>query len=202
MAFRIQLRRDVSSKWKINNPVLLLGEPGLETDTNKMKIGDGVLAWNSLPYWITSNATPSTYTGTFSITTTFDSGGNLINVNNSKGPDGTSLTGSVWNFDVSVGDSNDLYVTHNTGRLITSLNIQGLIMGGGTKHHPNAYFITSPNGTSDTSYSLMSDLGLNTFIINGLTTDNTGAGVSSTANIVWTFGGTAGQTHVNYSKEL
>ena len=33
-----------------NNPVLADGEIGVETDTDKIKIGDGVTAWNSLPY--------------------------------------------------------------------------------------------------------------------------------------------------------
>jgi hypothetical protein len=32
------------------NPVLAAGEMGLETDTKKMKIGDGATAWNSLHY--------------------------------------------------------------------------------------------------------------------------------------------------------
>lgn len=47
---QIQVRRDVSSDWTAINPVLALGEPGLETDTLKLKFGDGVTAWNSLPY--------------------------------------------------------------------------------------------------------------------------------------------------------
>lgn len=51
MAFRIQLRRDTALKWSINNPILLEGELGYETDTTYMKIGDGVTPWNSLPYW-------------------------------------------------------------------------------------------------------------------------------------------------------
>ena len=51
MSFRVQLRRDPSSKWTINNPVLLEGEIGYETDTEYMKIGDGVTPWISLGYW-------------------------------------------------------------------------------------------------------------------------------------------------------
>ena len=52
MAYRIVLRRDTSTNWTTNNPVLLLGEPGYETDTNSVKIGDGELKWNDLPYTI------------------------------------------------------------------------------------------------------------------------------------------------------
>ena len=50
MATRIQIRRDTSTNWENNNPVLALGEPGLETDTLIVKYGDGSSAWNSLPY--------------------------------------------------------------------------------------------------------------------------------------------------------
>ena len=51
MAFRIQIRRDTTSKWSLNNPILLEGEIGYETNTTYMKIGDGVTPWNSLAYW-------------------------------------------------------------------------------------------------------------------------------------------------------
>lgn len=50
MATRIQIRRDTSIAWAANNPVLALGEPGLETDTFIIKYGDGSSAWNDLPY--------------------------------------------------------------------------------------------------------------------------------------------------------
>ena len=50
MGTRIQIRRDTSTNWSVNNPVLALGEPGLETDTQIVKYGDGVTTWNSLPY--------------------------------------------------------------------------------------------------------------------------------------------------------
>ena len=49
---KIQLRHDTSTNWTTYNPVLLEGEVGVETDTNKMKIGDGSTAWNSLPYYV------------------------------------------------------------------------------------------------------------------------------------------------------
>lgn len=50
MAFSIQLRKDSSANWGSVNPVLLRGEPGFETDTGKLKIGDGNTAWNALAY--------------------------------------------------------------------------------------------------------------------------------------------------------
>jgi len=45
-ALRIQLRRDTASNWVANNPILLPGELGIETDTLKFKIGNGS-RWNA-----------------------------------------------------------------------------------------------------------------------------------------------------------
>lgn len=46
----IQARRDTAANWTSVNPVLASGEPGWESDTRKIKIGDGSTAWNSLSY--------------------------------------------------------------------------------------------------------------------------------------------------------
>lgn len=61
MAIRIQLRRDVAAAWTLNNPVLLAGEFGVESDTLKVKVGDGSTAWNSLDYAIALPADISGY---------------------------------------------------------------------------------------------------------------------------------------------
>lgn len=45
-ALRIQLRRDTAANWVSNNPILLSGELGIETDTLKFKIGNGS-RWNA-----------------------------------------------------------------------------------------------------------------------------------------------------------
>ena len=50
MATKIKLRRDSATNWTTANPVLAIGEPGLETNTLKLKFGDGTTAWNSLAY--------------------------------------------------------------------------------------------------------------------------------------------------------
>lgn len=50
MPSRIQLRRDTAANWTAINPVLALGEPGLDTTIDLLKYGDGVTAWNDLPY--------------------------------------------------------------------------------------------------------------------------------------------------------
>jgi hypothetical protein len=50
MSQKIQNRRDTAARWTQYNPILLEGELGLETDTGKMKLGDGVNTWSALPY--------------------------------------------------------------------------------------------------------------------------------------------------------
>lgn len=47
---RIQIRRDTSTNWSVNNPTPANGEPCYETDTRKFKIGDGVTKYTNLPY--------------------------------------------------------------------------------------------------------------------------------------------------------
>ena len=39
-----------ASEWTSSNPVLLSGELGYETDTQKMKIGNGASVWANLEY--------------------------------------------------------------------------------------------------------------------------------------------------------
>ena len=43
-------RTDTAANWTANNPTLLSGELGFESDTGKAKLGDGSTAWTSLGY--------------------------------------------------------------------------------------------------------------------------------------------------------
>lgn len=52
----IQLRRGTASAWTTADTVLGQGEPGFETDTLKVKLGDGASPWGSLPY-LSANVT-------------------------------------------------------------------------------------------------------------------------------------------------
>jgi len=45
----IKTRRGTAAEWSAANPTLAAGEPGYETDTGILKIGDGVTAYNTLP---------------------------------------------------------------------------------------------------------------------------------------------------------
>ena len=51
MAVIIQIRRGTAAEWTSANPVLAHGEMGVETDTLKVKIGNGSTVWVSLPYF-------------------------------------------------------------------------------------------------------------------------------------------------------
>lgn len=53
--YRIQSRRDTLTNWATNNPTLASGEIGFETDTYKIKIGDGSTSWNTLTYFTGSS---------------------------------------------------------------------------------------------------------------------------------------------------
>ena len=50
MSVTIRLKRGLSSDWTSQNIVLENGEPGVETDTLRFKIGDGVTPWTQLAY--------------------------------------------------------------------------------------------------------------------------------------------------------
>lgn len=47
---QFQFRRGTASEWTSANPVLASGELGLETDTKKIKVGDGSSDWANLSY--------------------------------------------------------------------------------------------------------------------------------------------------------
>ena len=53
MAQRIILRKGTATAWTTANPVLAAGEPGFETDTGLLKIGDGS-NWQDTPYVVDS----------------------------------------------------------------------------------------------------------------------------------------------------
>lgn len=59
VAKRLQLRHDTAANWTSvgNSLILLPGEFAYESDTGKLKIGDGVSVWNVLPYF--AGQTPS-----------------------------------------------------------------------------------------------------------------------------------------------
>lgn len=116
MAARIQFKRGLASAWTSANPVLYIGECGFETDTGKLKVGDGTTAWNSLSYFFgdisgaslsdfgdVSGATPNT--------------GNFLKYDGSSwGPYNISLgTDTTGNYLVDLTAGTGITVTHTPG---------------------------------------------------------------------------------------
>jgi hypothetical protein len=89
----IRLRRDTSTNWSLNNPVLKVGEPGYEKDTRKLKIGDGITSWNSLPYF-NSGATIDSEDIQDIIGSGFLVAGTGINISYNDGSDSLTLSTS------------------------------------------------------------------------------------------------------------
>lgn len=63
-----QFKRATAARWTQQNPILADTEPGFESDTKKVKFGDGATAWNALPYW-NANFKPTTDALNNSVTT-------------------------------------------------------------------------------------------------------------------------------------
>lgn len=54
MNFTIRFRRGHSAAWTVSNRILLSGEPGYDTTTGALKVGDGITGWNALPGYLDS----------------------------------------------------------------------------------------------------------------------------------------------------
>jgi hypothetical protein len=81
----IKVRRSTASTWTSTNPTLASGEAGLESDTGKLKYGDGSTAWNSLSYFPSKISAKTQLTSPFEKTTIV----------------GTAPTSSTINYDIS-----------------------------------------------------------------------------------------------------
>jgi hypothetical protein len=96
MAQQIQLRNDLAATWTSNNPTLAVGEMGIETDTDKFKLGDGATAWTSLGYGgikgVVAATSPVTYN---SGTSTVGIDQTAINITTSQISDITSTAAEL-----------------------------------------------------------------------------------------------------------
>jgi microcystin-dependent protein len=117
MAFSIQLRRDTSQAWGLANPILLKGEPGFETDTGRLKVGDGSTAWNVLAYFVPASDEPNASVPT----------GSVSAFAGSSAPsgyvmcDGSQLSREVFSSLFSV-----IGTTYGTGNGTTTFNVPNL----------------------------------------------------------------------------
>lgn len=120
---RIQLRRDTAANWTSANPILRSGEMGIETDTDKIKVGDGGSHWNSLDYRFGSSTT--TNNNTYTVT-----GGNMAAASGFANVDaiithfGTSDLPVFMDSDVTVSASktfpSNANIVHGGGKFVKS----------------------------------------------------------------------------------
>ena len=59
----VKVKRATAARWASQNPVLAAGEIGYETDTRKMKLGDGTSSWTQLSYLVADGTETDTGTG-------------------------------------------------------------------------------------------------------------------------------------------
>lgn len=117
MAFQIQMRRGTAAEWTSSNPVLATGEFGYETDTGKLKVGNGTSAWSVIAYVneVSSDTTPQ-------LAGNLDVNGNSIvsasNGNIAITPDGSGkviLDG--LSFPTADGSANQVLKTDGSGSI-------------------------------------------------------------------------------------
>jgi hypothetical protein len=122
----ICIRRDTAANWTSNNPTMLVGEIGYETDTGKFKVGSGS-AWNSTGY-ANTQTTSLTVTNDATISgLRIGKGNNGVAQNTAVGSDALGVVGDAnrntavgyqAGYNINGGCDNTL-VGRNAGRLIT-----------------------------------------------------------------------------------
>lgn len=117
---QVQIRNDTAHNWAVENPVLLPGELGLETDTGNGKFGDGETTWNSLKYAFQRNNNRSV---------------EFIKTTNTKA--GAALTGVSQDASLYDGKTIFLYLTYAAAANAT-LNLT--LAGGTTTGAKNVYY--------------------------------------------------------------
>ena len=110
MADLIQIRRDTAANWTSANPTLAQGELGAETDTSKIKIGDGSTVWNSLGYLVDTGGYAAYSDTTANFTGTLQNGGSNVVVD-------TDIGSTVQGYDANTTTStNTQTLTNKTVR--------------------------------------------------------------------------------------
>jgi hypothetical protein len=114
---RIQFKRATASSWSTNNPVLFAGEIGYETNTGKLKVGDGTTAWNSLSY-LTADVSGAYFSDLADVTITSAANGDFLRWNGSAWiNDAVNLsTDTVGSYIESLVAGTGITITNNSRR--------------------------------------------------------------------------------------
>lgn len=137
----IEFRRDTAANWTGVNPTLDAGEPGFETDTGKLKIGDGVTAWTSLAYVVPASLPPS---GT--------AGGSLAGSYPNPSIAASGVTASTYGDATHVGQ----FTVGTDGRITAASSVA--ITGGGGSTVTQAHAIGSGSGDFTTASATFVDV--------------------------------------------
>lgn len=137
---KFRIRRDTAANWTATNPVLGLGEPGLETDTRKVKYGDGSTVWNSLPYsaagavaWGDITGKPTTLSGYGLTVNNGDWSGTDLAITNG-GTGASSASSARTNLGlgtIATQDASAVTITGGTASGLSSLSVAGDYNGSG-----------------------------------------------------------------------
>lgn len=126
---QIQVRRGTASQWTSTNPTLAAGEWGYETDTGKVKIGNGSTAWTSLGYTGAGTVT-SIIAGTGLSGGTITSSGTIaidtatvVDVSTAQTLTNKTLTAPVINLSLNAQTGTTYtFVLADNGKLVTASN--------------------------------------------------------------------------------
>lgn len=157
----VMLRGGDAAQWAHKNPVLGMREPGLELDTHRFKVGDGVKHWNDLPYWdrtstdeiaqavaayVVAHPVPAGAKG--------DKGDPGQSVKGDKGDPGTSVKGDK-------GDAGPSGATFIANATITETALSLALLGGVRKVTvivagvvPGANYLLFPTAATPAGYAI------------------------------------------------
>ena len=142
---QLQFRRGTTSEWASANPTLAAGEMGIETTTNKFKIGTGSAAWNALAYGGIEGPVGPAGAG-ITLLGTYNSSANLPSTGQTLG-DAYLIGGSLWVYsNSSAGGSVNGFI--DTGNVQGPAGPQGPQGPQGTTGSTGA---TGPQGTTGTT---------------------------------------------------
>jgi len=149
MPEQVQIRRDTAALWTSTDPTLAEGELGMETDTGKLKIGDGTTAWKFLTY-LSDSVEP------LALIVQGSNYGYTIGGVNSGPQSGTALTDVQRYSFTSDGDATDIgditqgRIFAHPGTSTTHAYVAGGFDGGSTYYNTIYKFgFSSPVSTTD-----------------------------------------------------
>ena len=135
MTVKMQQRRDTAANWTSNNPTLASGEFAYETDTGKIKVGDGATAWTSLAYFTGASGVPSVINDLSDVNTAGVVGGDVLKWN-----------GSAWT-PTTDDDTDTLDGVTSVGATTTN----AITVGGITNTGTTAAGLWTDNGSANSS---------------------------------------------------